>query len=61
MSVRLLLALLIFYYQPDADKIFSVFAGTQFLLEGLTSACALFRINEEVAFYLAIVAVILGG
>jgi hypothetical protein len=41
MTVQLSMAWLCYYYRPDADKIFSIFAGTQFLVEGLATACTL--------------------
>ena len=41
LAVQLGMALVCFYFRPDADKIFSIFAGTQFLMEGLVTACSL--------------------
>lgn len=42
LSLQLAMAIICFCFLPDADKIFSIFAGTQFLVEGLSTACALY-------------------
>ena len=41
MALQLLAAALVYRYLPDADRIFSLFAATQFLIEGLGTASLL--------------------
>jgi hypothetical protein len=56
------MAALCFFYRPDADKIFSLFAGTQYLVEGIGSLFALLSVlnlggSADLAFTLAVTAV----
>jgi len=67
LGLQLTMALVCFCVRPDADKIFSFFAGSQFLLEGLGSSCRLWTVlrpqvallgdTEQLAFTLALVAI----
>ena len=43
MSLQLGMAALCYTYRPDSDKIFSLFAGTQFLVEGLSTTLQLYN------------------
>jgi len=70
MSLQLGMALICYWFRPDADKIFSIFAGTQFLVEACATACVLMDALDarsgvgggvgtraEASFYLAIAAI----
>jgi len=67
LGLQLTMAWVCFYVRPDADKVFSYFAGSQFLLEALGTVCRLWTVlqphvallgdTEALAFTLALVAI----